>query len=83
MVRFFDNSFNAIKKCLERGDKLYLSSSAVTDIFYIMRKAKGKEWQEVSGKYIQTLNYDAHVLPGHGDPTTLQNEILYNPFFQR
>ena len=36
---FFDDSYSAIRKATEKNTECYISSSAVTDIFYILRKA--------------------------------------------
>ena len=36
---FKEDSLNAMKDALEKGHLLYLSASAVTDIFYVLRKA--------------------------------------------
>ena len=36
---FRDDSLNAMKSALEKGHLLYLSASAVTDVFYVLRKA--------------------------------------------
>lgn len=36
---FFSDSYGALKKAAEEDAECYLSSSAVTDIFYILRKA--------------------------------------------
>ena len=35
---FYLDSLESIKKALDRGDKIYVSSSAITDIYYIVRK---------------------------------------------
>ena len=34
----FQESANAIKKCKKNGDKIYVSASAITDIYYILRR---------------------------------------------
>lgn len=36
---FYQDSSNAIKRCKKNGDKLYVSASAITDIYYLVRKA--------------------------------------------
>lgn len=39
---FKEDSLNAMKKAINEGHILYISASAVTDIFYILKKANGK-----------------------------------------
>ncbi len=40
---FLPNSKQAIIKAMDKGDKLFLSCSAVTDIYYIIRKNVGSK----------------------------------------
>jgi len=40
---FKENSYKAIKTSLEKGHVLYISATAITDIFYILRKACGSK----------------------------------------
>ncbi len=35
---FFSDSYGAVRKAIENGDKCFLSATAATDIFYILRK---------------------------------------------
>lgn len=35
---FVEDSLGAINKAMERGDKLFFSSAAVSDVYYIVRK---------------------------------------------
>ena len=35
---FYQDSANAVIKCKENGDRLYVSASAITDIYYLLRK---------------------------------------------
>lgn len=39
---FKEDSLNAMKKAINEGHILYIFASAVTDIFYILKKANGK-----------------------------------------
>ena len=39
---FKEDSLNAMKKAINEGHILYISASAVTDIFYVLKKANGK-----------------------------------------
>lgn len=38
---FFQASYDAVKRCLNNKDRIYFSATAVTDIFYLLRKATG------------------------------------------
>lgn len=40
---YLEDSFLACNIALHNGDKLFFSSSSVTDIFYIIKKIKGKD----------------------------------------
>ena len=40
---FFADSYHALRKVIESDAECLISASAATDIFYILRKAKGKE----------------------------------------
>ncbi len=59
---FVDDSLNAFQKALSKGDRLYLSSSSVTDVFYIIRKqtnSKEKALEAITG--LAKLMYFADV----------------------
>ena len=45
---FREDSYGAMKKALEEGHLLYLSASAATDVFYILRKALGSKTEALS-----------------------------------
>lgn len=38
---FFSDSYRALRKAVENGDECLVSASAVTDIFYVLRRALG------------------------------------------
>lgn len=42
---FFEASYRAVRQTIEKNDECLLSASAVTDIFYILRKALGSAQQ--------------------------------------
>lgn len=44
---FYNDSSLAIKKSITNGDRVYLSSSAVTDIYYVVRKQTSSKEQAV------------------------------------
>ncbi len=44
-----DDALDAIKTAISNGDKLYLSSSAVTDIYYVIRKIKNSKEDALKG----------------------------------
>ena len=45
---FMQDSLDAMKKAINDGHILYLSASAVTDVFYILRKATGSKTDAIS-----------------------------------
>ncbi len=57
------------------GDVLFQGSIGRTDL---IGGSNTKMRQTL--QMIKTLNPDLHVYPGHGDATTLQDELRYNPF---
>ncbi|MBP3869624.1 MAG: PIN domain-containing protein [Faecalicoccus sp.] len=50
---FIIDSYGALKKALEEGHILYISASAATDIFYIVRKATKSKTQTI--QHMKTL----------------------------
>jgi glyoxylase-like metal-dependent hydrolase (beta-lactamase superfamily II) len=64
------------KKIVFCGDTLFQSSIGRTDL------PGGSHSQLISGikKKLLTLPDDTRVYPGHGPPTTIGEEKLYNPF---
>lgn len=37
---FYENSYNVIRSAINKGDKIFFSSSSITDVYYIIQKIK-------------------------------------------
>lgn len=60
--QFREDSYGAMKKALEDGHIIYLSASAATDIFYVLRKALGSKSEALSSmKDIMKIIFFAKV----------------------
>ena len=59
------------------GDVLFQGSIGRTD-FYTSSNTKMMQ----SLKRIKEMNPDLVVYPGHGEATTIKNELQWNPFLQ-
>ena len=46
---FVNDSLAAIKKAISEGDRVYISSSAATDIYYLIRKQTGSRAKAMEG----------------------------------
>lgn len=45
---FIDDSISAMQKAITNGDKLFVSASSATDIYYIVRKQTGSKEQALN-----------------------------------
>ncbi|MBF0279226.1 MAG: MBL fold metallo-hydrolase [SAR324 cluster bacterium] len=66
------------QKLLIAGDTLFQGSIGRTDL-------PGGDFQTIAESIknqLYTLDEDTHVITGHGPPTTIGNEMRYNPFVQ-
>lgn len=45
---FLDDSFSVMQKAITNGDKLFVSASSATDIYYIVRKQTGSKEQALN-----------------------------------
>ncbi len=68
--------YHAESKSLLSGDVLFQRSVGRTDL-------PGGDFETLIGsiqKKIFVLPEDVTIYPGHGDPTTVRDEKIYNPF---
>ena len=56
---YISNSLGAITKAIKNGDRIYLSSSAATDVYYVVRKQTGSKEQALDSikKLARILNF--------------------------
>ena len=55
---FFESSYSALRKAAENGHECYISATAATDIFYILRKSLKSS--EQAKEYMGTLSQLAY-----------------------
>lgn len=46
---FIADSLGALQKAITKGDRVYLSASSATDIYYVIRKQTGNKEQALNG----------------------------------